>query len=199
MKKSEFLICTALAVAPMAVDAETCNPITCTADIVNVFTASNCARTNTACYQGVGSRTKIKITSCTTCQPGYTTNSPSSIGPSCLGSLYTTCVCTCNNCVSDSDWSAGNTGYQKKVNRYCTCASGSPVCNATTSYRCAIGYYGHSSDGISGCAPCPSSGGPATTSTPGTTAITSCYQFPGPGYSDTSGTFMVTDKCYYIN
>ncbi len=32
-----------------------------------------------------------------------------------------------------------------------------------------------------------------------TTAITSCYQFPGPGYSDTSGTFMVTDKCYYIN
>lgn len=108
---------------------------------------------------------------------------------------YTTCECNCSNCTSDTDWSAGNTGYQKKVTRTCSCASGTATCVATTSYRCAAGYYGTSSNGTSGCTKCPNSGN----SSNGSTSITSCCMPSGSSFSDTTGTGSFTAQCCYTN
>ncbi len=102
--------------------------------------------------------------------------------------------CTgCNNCTSDADWSEYNTGYQKKTTRRCDCNT----CRVSTEYRCAPGYYGSSTDGTSGCDRCPSSGGIFGTSDAGSTAMTSCYLPAGTTASDESGSYIITENCYY--
>lgn len=137
------------------------------------------------------------------CADGYEEKTKSVSVPCTGGTVsYTTCqsVCAeCADCTSDTAWSAAGTGYQKKVTRTCNCGT----CNEATSYRCAAGYYGSSSNGTSGCTRCPSSGGVYGTSAAGSTAITSCYMPSGTSvsFSDVtgSGTAKYTSNCYYTN
>lgn len=98
--------------------------------------------------------------------------------------------CTgCTNCTGDADWSAHSTGYQKKVNKTCSCNT----CSTSTAYRCAAGYYGSSTNGTSGCTACPSGG----TSVAGSnTTITNCYATSG---SDSTGSYTFTSNCYYTD
>ncbi len=106
--------------------------------------------------------------------------------------LYT---CNSSNCVSDSSWSNGNTGYQKKVSRSCS----SNQCRETTSYRCADGYYGASSNGSSGCSRCPYADGYYGSSSAGSTSQTSCYMPSGRSGSDTTGQFTYAGNSYWCN
>ena len=155
----------------------------------------NCAMSTATCW---GSGTdKTGVESCTTCESGYTKVSKSiilSCGNGTVTATYNTCLptCTTSNCKSDTSWSAAGTGYQKKANRSC---SDSTTCKTTYSYRCAAGYYGSSSNGRSGCNPCPSGG----TSSAGTTSATGCYIPSGTTGSDSTGTYKYTSNCYWKN
>ena len=134
---------------------------------------------------------------CDSCMAGYTRKSTTAQMGGCGNARYYYCEenCTgCSNCTSDTTWSAtGTAGYEKKVTRTCSCNT----CNASTSYRCAAGYYGSSTNGTSGCARCPSSGGVYGTSAAGSTAITSCYIPSGTSMTDSVGTYEYTSNCYY--
>lgn len=113
-----------------------------------------------------------------------------------LGLCPDTSDCTgCTNCTSDTDWSEIELGYQKKTERTCSCNT----CKETTSYRCAPNFYGSPSDTTSGCSPCPRPTGIPVNSDAGSTLITSCYIPAGLPYSDSTGTFIYTEKCYYSN
>lgn len=101
--------------------------------------------------------------------------------------------CSKFNCASTT-WTAAATGYETRI--YRACDSSFIECISTTQYRCAVGYYGSSSNGTSGCAKCPSSG---ATDSAGTAAITSCYLPAGTTASDTSGAYTFTNNCYYSN
>ena len=155
----------------------------------------NCATSTATCW---GSDTdKTGVESCMTCESGYTKVSKSTVlncGGSTLNASYNTCLLTCttSNCKSDTSWSSYGTGYQRKANRSC---SDSTTCKTTYSYRCAAGYYGSSSNGTSGCSPCPSGG----TSSAGTTSATGCYIPSGTTGSDSTGTYKYTSNCYWKN
>lgn len=123
---------------------------------------------------------------CSECDAGYKLTSSGLCSENCTG---------CTNCKSDANWSASGTGYQKKITRTCECNT----CKATTIYRCAAGYYGSSSNGTSGCARCPSSGGVSGTSAVGSTTITLCYIPSGTTGSDSSGSYTYAGNCYYGN
>ena len=96
----------------------------------------------------------------------------------------------CTNCSSTS-WSALRTGYESRIRATCNCG----ICDKTTQYRCAAGYYGITTNGSSGCTRCPNSG----SSVAGSTVITSCYLPSGTTGSDSSGTYTYTADCYYSN
>ena len=98
----------------------------------------------------------------------------------------------CSTCVS-ADWAAYSTGYESKVSA--TCNSRTGACTRKTSYRCAAGYYGSSTNGTSGCAKCPSPG----TTDAGATSITECCIPSGTTGSDTTGTYTYTSQCCYSN
>ncbi len=98
---------------------------------------------------------------------------------------------SCTNCNTTS-WTAGNTGYQRRVYKTCNCDG---VCNQTNEYRCAAGYYGSSTNGTSGCSRCPSSG----SSSAGSTVITACYLPSGWTGTDSTGSYTYTANCYYSN
>lgn len=149
------------------------------------------------CYKS--SSTTYVYTPCTSCSPGYTLTNVafSQCG---LKKIFKACDCVCSNCTSDIAYTAAGTGYQKKVNRYCDCSSGTAKCIETTVYQCAVGYYGRSTNGTSGCTRCPSSGGVyGTTAAAGSTAITSCYIPSGSSFSDGTGSGTYTGNCYYKN
>lgn len=107
------------------------------------------------------------------------------------------CCKECSGCY-DSDWTAGTyAGYEHSVDYYCDCDG---VCRrGDTSFRCAAGYYGSSTNGYTGCTRCPSSGGVYGTSAAGSTAITSCYLPSGISFSDDSGSGTYTNNCYFSN
>lgn len=132
------------------------------------------------------------VLSCMLCASGYTRKSGTVTVPGCVGSFsYNYCQedCNgCNNCTSDASWSPNGTGYEQKVTRTCDCNT----CKATTSYRCAAGYYGSSLNGTTGCARCPENGN----SNAGTTSVTGCYVTSG---SDATGSCTYTQNCYYSN
>ncbi len=102
--------------------------------------------------------------------------------------------CSVYDGTSNSGWqSTGVPGYQQSY----VCEN---ICNdcfetSATSYRCAAGYYGTSSNGTSGCTKCTSPG----TSTAGSTSITRCYVPSGTTGSDSTGTFTYTSNCYWSN
>ena len=150
-------------------------------------------------YTSGSTTTYVPWYDCNTCQDGYTKKSTRAQMGGCGTTTYYYCEqnCTgCTNCTSDTSWSAGNTGYEKKVTRTCNCNT----CSATTSYRCAAGYYGSSTNGTSGCTRCPSSGGVYGTSVAGSTTITDCYIPAGDiSWTDDTGTYVCGEDSYYIN
>ncbi|MDE6481505.1 MAG: hypothetical protein K2L25_01645 [Alphaproteobacteria bacterium] len=89
----------------------------------------------------------------------------------------------------------GTAGYQS----YTQCTSNDNKCDTSiTAYRCAVGYYGTSTNGTSGCTRCPASGGVyGTTADAGATSITACYIPSGTSFSDGSGSGTYTGNCYY--
>lgn len=97
---------------------------------------------------------------------------------------------TCSDCTT-IDWGAYSTGYEKRT--VATCNTSTCVCTKTAEYRCAVGYYGTSTNGTSGCTRCPESG----QSVAGSTDITSCYLPAGTAFSDSTGSGTYTSDCYY--
>lgn len=164
---------------------------------------SNCASYTDYCYSSGASFSGsggTRVYDCTRCNTGYKLDGGTILVDGCSNAIAANgCIldCTgCSNCTSDTTWSAtGTAGYEKKVTRTCSCNT----CNASTSYRCAAGYYGSSTNGTSGCTRCPSSGGVYGTSAAGSTSVTSCYMPSGTNMSDTSGTYQFTSSCYYTN
>ena len=154
------------------------------------------------CYKsGSGSTSTTYVYSpCTSCSPGYTLTYVAISQCGLTNKIFKACDCICSNCTSDTTYTAAGTGYQKKINRQCECGSGTATCKTTTVYQCAVGYYGHSTNGTSGCTRCPSSGGVyGTTAAAGSTAITSCYIPSGSSFSDGTGSGTYTGNCYYQN
>ena len=206
MKKSFFLITYALwAIVFFATStklyavtsADMCRLAACSPNDFGVIdVAENCQHIAATCLTDDNGNL-FGITRCTACNPGYTLVQ-TTFGVTCKNLLHNlpffTCVqtCTSSNCKSDTSWSAAGTGYQKKANRSC---SDSTTCKTTYSYRCAAGYYGSSSNGTSGCNPCPSGG----TSSAGTTSATGCYIPSGTTGSDSTGTYKYTSNCYWKN
>ena len=155
---------------------------------------SNCQYKTSTCYGN------NKVYSCMKCPTGYTrTEKTTERLTDCMNeAIFYTCKEDCNgcsNCASDADWSAAGTGYMKKTTRTCNCNT----CYETVAYQCAVGYYGASTNGTSGCTRCPSSGGVYGTSTAGSTAITSCHIPANTAMTDDVGTYTFTSDCYYTN
>ncbi|MDE5615426.1 MAG: hypothetical protein K2I81_01165 [Alphaproteobacteria bacterium] len=116
-------------------------------------------------------------------------------GYGCNNGLCTKCK-TCANCTSDTSYSSAGTGYERRALKTCACLTGE--CKTSYSYRCAVGYYGTSTNGTSGCTRCPSSGGTyGTTASAGSQDITACYLPAGTPMSDGTGTFSCSDKSDY--
>ncbi|MDE6478344.1 MAG: hypothetical protein K2L94_03800, partial [Alphaproteobacteria bacterium] len=170
MQKLSLFICAvvtvgitghAVAVGVNCVGTRMCNNMS---GCETTVTASNCQMVTTYYYNDYG------IETCNACKTGYTRSAATISIPGCQNKIeYYICTenCTgCSNCTSDSAWSAHSTGYEKKVTRTCNCNT----CSATTSYRCAAGYYGTSTNGTSGCTRCPNNG----SSSAGTTSVTGC-------------------------
>ena len=130
-----------------------------------------------------------RVPSCTKCYDGY------AIETDMYADGVDGCVPGCDpfTCKSDTTWTAGNTGYQKKTNRSCNTNND---CIETTVYQCAGGYYGTPTNGTSGCTRCPTGNGVTGTSPAGTTVATGCYVTSG---SDTGGSFTYTSNCFYSN
>ena len=156
-----------------AIAGNTCAQMVCAPDdegYMDINRITGCLFTSSTCW-GDGSR----LLSCMMCSDGYTETEKTATIPCSGGTMrYTACQedCTgCTNCTSDTSWSAGNTGYEKKVTRTCNCNT----CVSSTSYRCAAGYYGSSINGTSGCSKCSSHNSVAANSSAGSTAQTSCY------------------------
>ena len=199
-----------------AVQILKCEEVTCegnTATMISLYPETNCNTTaypstsyyTEKCYKA--GETNYIFRQCKSCASGY---SQIDYTPPECGTLQPTtikiCGCSCNNCTSDTTWTAGNTGYEKKVTRTCDCSSGTATCTATTSYRCAAGYYGSSSNGTSGCTQCPEATNIYTntaltakargTSSAGSTSASQCYLQSGT-YYDSTGKFEYTSSCYY--
>lgn len=110
---------------------------------------------------------------------------------------YPDCSSGCPNC-DTTTWTAHSDGYQKRT--VATCNTTYCICSKNTEYRCATGYYGTSTNGISGCTRCPSSGGVyGITASSGAKSITECYLPAGTTGSDNTGSFTYTGNCYYKN
>lgn len=193
MKKSLLAIALLGHFTTISAFGDTCYMQQCPDDTV-VDTIEGCARVkHLGCLPG-GDRAN----SCDECYVGYERLSVIGSVPaaSCTYEIYL-CKEICNGCfsgcISDSDWSSVNPGYEKKVSRTCNCNE----CDSSTAYRCAAGYYGTTVNGTTGCTQCPSSGGIYGTSAPGSTDITSCYIPYGTTDSDANGTFTYTSNCYY--
>ena len=103
-----------------------------------------------------------------------------SAGCVCAKSCYS-CVCAPMTCGTGS-WVHHATGYQRQDNTTfnsteCRC---DPV---STAYRCAANYYGSSTNGSTGCTPCPFSG----TSPAGTTTVGGCTCTAGNNCTGSGG------------
>ena len=129
------------------------------------------------------------FTDCVKCAEGYELETSDIFIP-CEAGFFTThsyCKLSGSDCVSDTEWSAGNSGYQKKVTR--TSING--MCRETTEYRCADGFYGSSTNGTTGCTKCDAPG----TSKAGSASQSDCYISSGTGFSDEKGSGQYTSDC----
>lgn len=154
---------------------------------------ASCPNRSATCYKSSpGSGKTYVLWSCTTCNTGQSRISNSLQIEGSKNVSYYTCGCT-NGC-STTAWTAKSTGYEMRD--YCNTTN----CTTTKQYRCAVGYYGTSTNGTSGCTRCPASGGVyGTTAAAGSTVITSCYIPSGSSFSDSTGSGTYTGNCYYKN
>ncbi|MBD5389387.1 hypothetical protein HDR63_03995 [bacterium] len=130
---------------------------------------------------------------CTACKSGYV-QEKFTVGYQ-TGYKCVKYVCSSSNCSSDSSWSSGGTGYQKKVNRGC---SNNSCVTTSTSYRCAAGYYGAATTNtVPTCTRCPTVDGVTGTSADGATSQSGCYIPSGTTGNDTTGSFTYTANSYY--
>ncbi|MDE5615932.1 MAG: hypothetical protein K2I81_03820 [Alphaproteobacteria bacterium] len=174
-----------------------CSVTACTGD--EMYTLNTCTDGSytTKCYKTSSGRI-FKVFICTSCERGTLGDATlSELIPDC--NLLTTVSQCCNacdsaSCTSDTTYIAHSTGYESKSTRMCTCLNG---CKETsTSYRCAAGYYGSSTNGTTGCTACPDGG----TSVAGSnTSITSCHLPTGANFSDPSGSGEYTGNCHYTD
>lgn len=130
-----------------------------------------------------------------TCGCEYDWDCPLNYGSyACVNNKCQECK-SCSNCESSS-WLYFDTGYQFQLYKWCSCDG---TCNSTNNYRCDSGYYGHSSDGETGCSPCPEQDGKRGTSSPGSAAVTGCYFPANSKGTDATGDFSFVSACYYKN
>lgn len=98
----------------------------------------------------------------------------------------------CSGC-SSTDWITIRTGYEQRTQATCDCNT----CTKTVQYRCAAGYYGTTTNGTSGCTPCPALDGVSGTSSAGNTLVSNCYIPENTVIKDSYGTYTLVSKCYY--
>lgn len=237
MKKSIFLVCgvisvfatNCLAVSPIVWGTGDtlgagCYSIQCYNPSYWYVNASptnrNCAEHTDLCVFIESKETGVA--SCRTCNPGYELKQSTAGITACslnesgygndggIGSYqYTYCTknCTSSTCTPTA-WAALRQGYESRTNRTCSATGVNGTCNSSTQYRCAAGYYGTSSNGTSGCNPCPEWSNVYTTSarttkargtsSAGATAVTGC-SVPAGTYYDATGTFKISSPCPYKN
>lgn len=118
------------------------------------------------------------VLTCAACPSGYTLTRQSGTGNSCMSVPYDTCCKNCTNCVSDTNWTAYGTGYQRKVKRTCNCDG---TCSEKYSYQCANGYWGYTTDGNTGCQKCPDNA--------------TCSGGNGTGYVCNAGYYNASSGC----
>lgn len=94
------------------------------------------------------------------------------------------------------NWSEANTGYLKAQCVRESCLDYSAGCDTEVVYACTLGYYGKSTDGVSGCTVCPSNG-MSNVLGMGGFDIGDCYLPAGTSSSDATGRFTVSADCYY--
>lgn len=143
------------------------------------------------CIGGGGGGGNTTCTNSSQCYDGYYCKftSSSSVGTC---TPYPDCSSGCTNCNTTS-WGANGTGYETRT--VATCDTTFCECSKKNEYRCASGYYGSTTNGTSGCSPCPTPG----TSAAGAAVQTSCYIASGNTFSDTTGYGTYTGNCYYVN
>lgn len=150
----------------------------------------NCGTTQISYIQDQVASSCYVVTNCMDCKDG---SKPTikMLNKSCGLIGYYDCKCpACTDCESDLDWVTISDGYQRKEVRECNCG----VCNVVlTGYQCAPGYWGRTSDGETGCEPCPTGG----TSNAGSNSITECYIPADEVFPDTVGNYKFTSDCYY--
>jgi hypothetical protein len=138
------------------------------------------------------------------CQ-GCVSPTPCGTYPNCTGNKK------CTACDTAGEWSpvSGSPGYQtRQEGGLCiaSCTTDGTCRNRTTKYRCAAGYYGSSTDGISGCTQCPEANGIYTdsantikahgTADAGSEAVELCKLLSGT-YHDICGSFVTAAACYF--
>lgn len=163
--------------------------------------SADCISWEDRCYTGQNSNyqtTVYLVRHCTACDMGNVPSNEVAIQVPGYGTVYAShgCqfyICDSSNCQNDTSWSTIRSGYQRKIARRCS----NNICVETNTYRCASGYYGTSTNGTSGCNRCPLYNGYYGSSNAGTTSISGCYQPANRSFSDTSGTFVYTQNCYY--
>ena len=168
-----------------------------------IGSASNCASTNDQCYSDSGAY-QYRVISCGSCTNGATRTANRQILPGCATTVdYYTCdggdtpglqpgggSGSCPSNCNYANWTAGNTGYEKKCN----------TSTYTCQYRCAPGYYGTSTTGTTGCTRCPAllrTGENYSTSAGGVSTIDRCYMPLGSPFSDLFGQGVYTSDCPY--
>lgn len=199
MKNKFYFIPTAATLSLVCIDATAAISSGCSTShsclsncSILVGSASNCTSSTTTYYSdgGFDGEEYGGVISCTMCKSGATiTRATFQIATNCTASYYY-CACSC----STTGWTAGNTGYEKRT------VCNTTTCATSTEYRCAVGYYGASTNGTSGCSRCPASGGVyGTTASAGSTSITACYIPSGSAFSDGTGAGTYTGNCFYKN
>jgi len=93
----------------------------------------------------------------------------------------------CVNCDS-TNWASAGAGSESRINAVCDTNTG--LCSKTTEYRCIAGYYGSGKS----CSSCPNGG---TSRLGDNSTISRCYLPDGTGFSDSTGSGVIDDDCYY--
>lgn len=160
-----------------------------------------CGKSTSTCYQNAQTGEIVEVNSCSSCLSGAELSTAFWSSTVCQKNSfsYSDCVKSCpdcTNCISDTTWTRVTTlsPYEKKTTRTCNCGT----CVENTAYRCAVGYYGSSTNGTSGCTRCPrDEGGNYGTSPAGSTVVTACYIASGQTFTDATGTGSYVGNCSY--
>lgn len=144
-------------------------------------------------------------TRCVTCAAANENNKSCLTDFDCGGGGVASCPDECPN----ADWTdvsttgiafVGNPTYQTR------CQINLLTNTGTCQYQCGSGSYGSPTSSSSGCSRCPERDGkPGISfsvsygeSAAGSKNITDCYMAAGD-YKDSTGTYKITDDCYYTN